>query len=75
MNFVLEMINLFDTFSIEVVPRETNQVTDSLAVSASTLIPCDIMTHGLCKLDVNLRPTVPNNLEHWKVFNDDTHIL
>jgi len=69
------MINLFDNFSFEVVPRESNQVTYSLTVFASTPIPRDIMTRGLCKLEVNFIPSILDNLEHWLVFNNDTHII
>jgi ribonuclease HI len=65
----------FRKVSIEVVPREENHVADALAVSASTLQPCEGPLHDLCKMEVLFRPSVPDNLEHWQVFEDDDQII
>jgi hypothetical protein len=61
----------FRIVSLEVVPREENHVVDALHVSASTLQPCEGPLHDLCKMEVLFRPSVPNNLEYWKIFEDD----
>ena len=61
--------------SIEVVPREENHVADALVVSASTLQPCDGPLRDLCKMEVLFRPSIPDNLEHWQVFEDDDQII
>jgi hypothetical protein len=50
-------------------------VVDDLAVSASTLQPCEGPFHDLCKMEVLFRPSVPDNLEHWQVFEDDDQII
>jgi ribonuclease HI len=55
----------FKRISIEAVPREENHVADALAVSASTLQPCERPLHNQCKMEVLFRPSIPNNLEHW----------
>jgi ribonuclease HI len=65
----------FKKVSIEVVPREENHVADALAVSSSTLQPCEGPFHDLCKMEVLFRPSVPDNLEHWQVFKDDDQII
>jgi ribonuclease HI len=65
----------FRKVSIEAVPREENHVADALAVSASTLQPCEGPFHDLCKMEVLFRPSVPDNLEHWQVFEDDDQII
>jgi ribonuclease HI len=38
---VRDTIELFDAFSINAIPRENNYVANALAVSASTLQPCE----------------------------------
>jgi hypothetical protein len=52
----------FDEFSIEVIPREENFIANALAVSASTLQPCGEIAPY--KVEVNFRPSIPDNLEH-----------
>jgi hypothetical protein len=74
-NVVLDTIELFDAFAIKVVPRERNVVVDALAVATSTLQPCRELVNGECKMEVIFRPSIPDNLEHWQVFNDDAQIL
>jgi len=65
----------FRKVSIEAVPREENHVADALAVSASTLQPCEGPLHNLCRMEVLFRPFVPDNLEHWQVFEDDDQTI
>jgi hypothetical protein len=65
----------FRKVSLEAIPREENHVADALAVSASTLQPCEGPLHDLCKMEVLFRPSVPDNLEHWQVFEDDDQII
>jgi ribonuclease HI len=65
----------FRKLSIEAIPREENHVADALAVSASTLQPCEGPLHDQCKMEVLFRPSIPDNLEHWQVFEDDDQII
>jgi hypothetical protein len=56
-------MNKFDNFLIEAIPREENHLKDKLVISASTLhLFKDI---GLYEVEVNFRPSLPDNLEHW----------
>jgi hypothetical protein len=50
-------------------------VAGALAVSASTLQPCDGPLHDLFKMEVLFRPSIHDNLEHWQVFEDDDQII
>jgi hypothetical protein len=61
--------------SIEAVPREEKYAADALVVSVSTLQPCEGPLQNLWKMEVLFRPSIPNNLEHWQVFEDDNQIL
>jgi hypothetical protein len=65
-------MQFFDEFSIEVVPIERNFMTDALAMSASTLQPYEEIYPY--KVEVNFRPPVPDNLEHWQFFDDENQI-
>ena len=57
------------------IHKDQNSASDKLAVSASTLQPSDEMLKGDCPLEINFRPSIPDNLEHWQVFQDDAQIL
>jgi hypothetical protein len=74
-DFARSIAKSFEVVSIEAVPREENYVVDALAVSASTLQPCDGPLQNLCKMEILFRPSIPDNFEHWQVFEDDDQIL
>jgi ribonuclease HI len=74
-DFTRSIAKSFEIVSIKAVPREENYVADALVVSASTLQPCDGPLQNLCKMEVLFRPSIPDNLEHWQVFEDDDQIL
>jgi ribonuclease HI len=74
-DFAQSLSKSFKIVSIEAIPREENYVADALAVSASTLQPCDGPLRDLCKMEVLFRPSIPDNLEHWQVFEDDDQII
>jgi hypothetical protein len=61
--------------SLEAIPQEDNHMVDALAISTSTLQPYEGPVHDLCKMEVHFRPSIPDNLEHWKVFEDDEQII
>jgi ribonuclease HI len=65
--------NLFSAFNIYFIPREDNVVADSLAVSASLLkVPLLPMVNS--DVEIKYRPSVLDNVKHWKVFKDDLEI-
>ena len=64
-----------DALNIEAIPRDQNSVVDQLAFAASALQLSDEMLEGDCLLEINFRPFVPDNVEHWQVFKDDEKIL
>jgi len=51
----------------------TNTVHDEVA--ASTLQPIEELMDGKGKYEINFRPSIPDNVEHWQVFDDDKQIL
>jgi ribonuclease HI len=73
-NEVWDLIdNSFLTFNISFIPRGENTLVDSLAVSASWLkFPLLPMVKN--DVDIRYRPWVPDNVKHWKVFEDDSEL-
>jgi hypothetical protein len=60
-------------FNISFIPREENTVVDSLAVSASNFrVPLPPKLRY--DTEVKYRPSIPDNVKHWKVFEDDLEI-
>jgi ribonuclease HI len=65
--------NFFFSFNISFVPREENNMEYSLVVSTSKL---RVPLPPKLKYDVEMkyRPFIPDNVKHWKVFEDDLEI-
>jgi hypothetical protein len=66
---------MFDAMDLISVPRDQNNLADSLAVAASTLQPSEDLMKGEGKLEIIFRPSIPDNVGHWQVFRDDKQIL
>jgi ribonuclease HI len=65
--------SFFSAFNISFIPREENTLADSLATSASNFkvpLPPKIRYD----VEVKYRPSIPDNVKHWKVFEDDLEI-
>jgi ribonuclease HI len=73
-NEVWDLIDsFFLAFNISFIPREENTVVDSLVVSASNFrIP--LPPRLRYDVEVKYRPSIPDNVKHWKVFEDDLEI-
>ena len=73
-NEVWDMLeNYFIAFNITHIPRNHNETADSLALAASYFrIPKT--TQLRYPIEVRYRPCVPDNVKHWRVFEDDIEI-
>jgi ribonuclease HI len=73
-NEVWDLIdNFFLAFNISFISREENTVVDSLAVSARNFrVPLPPKLRY--DIEVKYRPSIPDNVKHWKVFEDDLEI-
>jgi hypothetical protein len=70
---VLKEIHDFSYFKIMYVPRAMNELVDSLVVSACAFIPP--LPHKLTyEIQVKYRPSLPDNVKFWKVFEDDAEL-
>jgi len=63
----------FDFFCISYIPRAQNQLADSLAVLASLFIPPS-PPKLFYEIQMKYRPSLPDNVHHWKVFDDDDEL-
>jgi ribonuclease HI len=63
----------FSIFDISYVPRAMNHLVDSLAVSASLFIP-PMPPRLNYEIQVKYRPSLPDNIKYWKVFEDDNEL-
>jgi hypothetical protein len=65
--------NFFSSFNISFIPREENTLVDSLVASASQFrIP--LPPRIKYNVEIRYRPSVSDNIRHWKVFEDDLEI-
>jgi hypothetical protein len=67
------MENLFSSVKVHFIPRAENQQSNSLAKTASTSAPPTTFKLKY-HIEVRHRPSIPNNMQHWQVFDDDEKI-
>src|SRR5713101_4725416 len=73
-NEVWDMIdNYFVAFNITYIPRDHNQTTDSLSLAA-THFRIPKTTQLKYPIEVRYRPSVPDNVKQWRVFEDNIEI-
>lgn len=68
------VLDVFDAFVIEAIPRFMNVIANSLVVSTSIMQPCPELEIG-ARIEILYRPSIPDNVENWQVFNDDDQIV
>ena len=71
----MDTMEWFDALNIQNIHKEINGLADKLAVVASTLQPSDEMISGNGKMEIKFRPSIPDNVDQWKVFKDDDKLL
>jgi hypothetical protein len=69
-NLASDLLEGFSEYDLSVVPREKNQIIDVLATSASDF-KISIFPKKRYEIEVKHRPTVPDNVKHWQVFDGD----
>jgi hypothetical protein len=65
--------NFFLAFNISYIPREENAPADFLAFSAS-LFEVPMLPAVRSDVEIRYRLSVPENVRHWKVLEDDQEI-
>lgn len=72
---VRELLKSFGEFVINSIPRNQNFVADLLANVASKLIPTAEMPTSAFSIQLLFRPSVPDNITNFRVFDDDEQII
>jgi hypothetical protein len=73
-NEVWDLIkNFFSAFNISFIPREKNALANSLAIS-TIFFKIPMSPKRKYDVEIKYRPVVPDNVRHWKVFEDDLEI-
>jgi ribonuclease HI len=70
---VWKVRDYFSIFEISYIPRDMNQLADSLVVSANMFIP-PMPPRLSYEIQVKYRPSLPDNIQYWKVFEDDDEL-
>jgi hypothetical protein len=72
---VWDLIKNFDAFNISHIPHSLNYDADILANVASKLIPSEGLMCDTFSVEFLYRPSVPDNITNWRVFEDDQQII
>ena len=75
LSLVQDLISHFLAFNISPIPRSQNVVADLLANVASKLLPSEDYNLDIFSVELIFRPSVPDNVTNWQVFNHDDDIL
>ena len=65
--------NFFSSFNIHYISRMENQQTNSLSKATVNFVP-SIVLKLKYHIEMRHRPSIPNNVQHWKFFEDDKQI-
>jgi hypothetical protein len=72
---VHRLIEHFEAFNTTLVRRTKNTVANSLAIASSRLSPLEDYEASRFSVELLYKPSVPNNISNWKVFEGDEHII
>ena len=71
-NTALDLLKTFEKYELIFIPRALNHLANELAFNASN---CQIpYINEQLSVKVKHRPVVPDNKDHWQVFDSDKHI-
>jgi hypothetical protein len=72
---VHRLIENFEAFNITVIPRAKKTLVDSLATVASRISPLENYQSSWFTVELLYKPSMPNNIYNWKVFEGDEQII
>jgi ribonuclease HI len=72
---VWNLMNKFSAFNINSIPRLNNSEADLLANVASKLLPTEGLSPDAFSVELLFRPSVPDNITNWRVFDGDQQII
>jgi hypothetical protein len=72
---VWSLMHKFSAFNINSIPRLSNSEADLLANVASKLLPTEGLSPNAFSIELLFRPSIPDNITNWRVFDDDQQII
>jgi hypothetical protein len=72
---VWNLMNKFSAFNINSIPILNNFEADLLANFVSKLFPAEVLYPNAFSVELLFRPSIPDNITNWRVFDDDQHII
>ena len=66
---------MFESFEINVIPGNKNYDANLLANVSSRLLPSEGFIDDKFYVDLLFRPSIPNNVTNWRVFDSDEQLL
>ena len=72
---VHKIIENFEAFNITIVPKTNNTLIDSLATATLRLSPLEDYEASRFTMELLYKPSIPNNISNWKVFEGDEQII
>ena len=72
-NVAMDLIECFEECNFNLIPRLQNCIIDSLATSA-VVFKVPMHPSGKYEVEVKHRPSIPDNVKSWQVFEDDKQI-
>jgi hypothetical protein len=64
-----------DALNIIVIPRDQNFKADELSVASSTLQLSQYLIKENISVEVIFKPSVPDNMHHWQILDDDKQFI
>jgi hypothetical protein len=68
-------MNNFFSFNINSIPRLNNYEADILANVSSNLFPAEGLSPNAFSIKLLFRPSIPDNITNWRVFDDNQQII
>jgi hypothetical protein len=72
---VHRLIDILKPSTLQRSPETKNILVDSLATAASRLSPLEDYEASRFTVELLYKPSVPNNISNWKVFEGDEQII
>jgi hypothetical protein len=69
------LIDHFEAFNITATARGKNIIANSLAITGSRLSPLEDYETSWLTVELLYKPSIPNNISNWKVFEGDEQII
>jgi hypothetical protein len=68
-------MNKFSAFNINSIPILNNAEADLLANVASKILPAEGLSPNTFSVELLFRPSIPDNITNWRVFDNDQQII